>query len=372
MDNWLPLHRQSIPDTAIQYVSDVMASGRLSAPGKYSSLCEDWLQNTLGCQKAIMATSCTAALQVAAYLCDFQPGDEVIVPAWTFPSTVDVFVRAGAIPVLVDVCPDTLSITAPIIEAAITPATRAIVVVHYGGTVTRMEPILALARKHNMLVIEDAAQAILSKTPDGYAGSLGDMAAVSFHATKSIGCGEGGALLLNNNTLVERAEIILAKGTNHAAFRRGEVNSYGWAGPCVGGRPAEVVSALLWAMLEMAEDLTRQRKARWVQYAEHLNSVCNILTADLARGNGHVFALWCRDAAERTAHARALNAQGIEATGHYGDLSLTNMARQYARMPMPLDVTSRAANTLLRLPLYSSLSSSDVERVIQAVTELTR
>src|SRR5688572_4911850 len=259
----IPFNKPHMTGKELWYISQAHANGHLAGDGSFTKKCSAWLEERTGCRKALLTHSCTAALEMAAILADIQPGDEVIMPSFTFVSTANAFVLRGGIPVFVDVRPDTLNLDERLIEEAITPRTRVIVPVHYAGVGCEMDAIMAIARKHDLIVIEDAAQGIMSTYRDRPLGTIGHLGTLSFHETKNIVSGEGGALLVNDATLAERAEIIREKGTNRSQFFRGQVDKYTWVDIGSSFLPSELIAAFLWAQMEEAEDLTRRRLEIW-------------------------------------------------------------------------------------------------------------
>jgi dTDP-4-amino-4,6-dideoxygalactose transaminase len=250
----------------LHYIADAHARSQLAGDGHYTRLCNGWLERQTGCHKALLTHSCTAALEMAAILADIQPGDEVIMPSYTFVSTANAFVLRGGVPVFVDIRPDTLNIDETLIEAAITGRTKAIVPVHYAGVACEMDTIMDIARRHGLMVIEDAAQGVMAAYKGKPLGAIGDLGCFSFHETKNIISGEGGALLINNPALAERAEIIREKGTNRSQFFRGQVDKYTWVDVGSSYLPGEIIAAFLWAQLEEAESITARRLAIWQRY----------------------------------------------------------------------------------------------------------
>ena len=252
----------------VEYIAEAQAMGQLAGDGEFTQRCNAWLEENTGCHKSLLTHSCTAALEMAALLAEIQPGDEIIMPSYTFVSTANAFVLRGGVPVFVDIRPDTLNIDENLIEDAITQKTKAIVPVHYAGVACEMDAILNIARRHELLVIEDAAQGTLSNYNGRSLGSMGDLGTLSFHETKNIISGEGGALLINNPALVERAEIIREKGTNRSQFFRGQVDKYTWLDIGSSYLPGEIIAAFLWAQLEQAESITSRRMDLWKAYHE--------------------------------------------------------------------------------------------------------
>jgi dTDP-4-amino-4,6-dideoxygalactose transaminase len=340
------------------YIREAHNNKWLSGNGPFTKKCQTWLEEQLVCSKALLAHSCTAALEMAAILADIQPGDEVIMPSYTFVSTANAFVLRGATPVFVDIRPDTLNIDETKIAAAITAKTRAIVPVHYAGVACEMDTILDIARKHNLLVIEDAAQGIFSAYKGRPLGSIGDLAALSFHETKNIICGEGGALLVNKSELTERAEIIWEKGTNRSKFFRGEVDKYTWVDIGSSFLPGEVTAAFLWAQMEEAKTITERRLAIWDAYHEGFaelernGKVRRPAVPAEAVHNAHMYYLLLPDLKRRTLFMNKMNAQGIGVVFHYVPLHSSPAGKRYGRVSGQLTVTERASDCLVRLPLW--------------------
>ena len=369
----IPLHNPQIPESAHTYLREVVNSGRLDGNGPFTARCEHWLEAQLGVSRALLTNSGSTALEIAALVLDIQPGDEIIMPSWTFPSTANAFVLRGGTPVFVDIRPDTLNLDEQQIEAAITPRTRAITVVHYAGVASEMDRILAIARKHGLRVIEDAAQGFLARYRDSYLGTLGDLGVLSFHQTKTAVCGEGGALLINDPTLLEHAEIARDKGTNRQAWLRGEVDSYQWTGIGVGAAPSEITAAVLLAQLEQAVSETATRQTAWHYYARRLGSLTSglILQPDPSPNeiNGSLFTVRAETAKEAHRIRNLLKKGGIEAAPHYVPLHITNTGSRIGRVPTPLPITEITAKTLLRLPLWNRIDFETQDRVITALIQ---
>lgn len=340
------------------YISEAHNNKWLSGNGPFTKKCQIWLETQTECGKALLTPSCTAALEMAAILADIQPGDEVIMPSFTFVSTANAFVLRGAVPVFVDIRPDTLNIDESKIEAAITDKTRAIVPVHYAGVACEMETIMAIAARHKLIVIEDAAQAIFSTYKGRPLGSIGDLAALSFHETKNIICGEGGALLINDQKLTERAEIIWEKGTNRGQFFRGEVDKYTWVDIGSSFLPGEVTAAFLWAQMEEAKTITERRLAIWNTYHEGFAALeCSgkvrrpVIPVEAAH-NAHMYYLLLPDLKSRTLFMEKMNVMGIGVVFHYVPLHSSPAGRKYGRISGQLTETERASDCLVRLPLW--------------------
>ncbi|HZP94399.1 MAG TPA: dTDP-4-amino-4,6-dideoxygalactose transaminase [Burkholderiales bacterium] len=339
-------------------IGKALAGLHLSGDGPYTQRCQGWLEAKIGCRKALLTQSCTAALEMAAILCNIGPGDEVIVPSFTFSSTANAFVLRGATPVFVDIRPDTLNIDERLLEGAITPRTKAIAVVHYAGVACEMDAILEIARRHRLRVIEDAAQAIGSQYRGRPLGGFGDVAALSFQQTKNIVCGEGGALLINAPDLVERAEIVWEKGTNRRKFYRGEVDKYTWVDIGSSYLPSEVTAAFLWAQLEAEREINERRLHAWNAYHERLSPDAGSLGFSMpvipphCGHNAHIYYVLLRDLETRTRLMRDLSVAGISAVFHYVPLHTSPAGRRFGRTHGELPVTDRVADTLLRLPLW--------------------
>lgn len=361
----IPFNKPFTIGPELEYITDAVARGHLSGDGHYTKLCHRWLEQQLGAKRALLTHSCTAALEMAAILCDIQPGDEVIMPSYTFVSTANAFVLRGGVPVFVDIRPDTLNLDEKLITAAITPKTRAIVPVHYAGVACEMDAIMAIARRHNLLVVEDAAQAVLADYKGRRPGAIGDLGCLSFHETKNVISGEGGALLINNPDLIERAEIIREKGTNRSKFFRGEVDKYTWVDIGSSFLPSELIGAFLWAQLERAEEIIARRLRLCAIYREALGDLASAGLMTLpapepagTAGNGHMFYLLTPDAASRSALLAHLKAAGVHAVFHYVPLHASPAGRRFGRVAGALPVTENLADRLVRLPLYYNLDEA--------------
>jgi len=360
-----PFNKPFIIGPELEYIADAVARGHLSGDGHYTKLCHRWLEEQLGAKRALLTHSCTAALEMAAILCDIQPDDEVIMPSYTFVSTANAFVLRGGVPVFVDIRADTLNLDEKLIEAAITSKTRAIVPVHYAGVACEMDVIMAIARRHNLLVVEDAAQAVLADYKGRRPGVIGDLGCLSFHETKNVISGEGGALLINNPDLIERAEIIREKGTNRSKFFRGEVDKYTWVDIGSSFLPSELIGAFLWAQLQHAGEISNRRRQLCALYREALQDVADAGLLQLAQpepegvtGNGHMFYLFTRTAAERGALLAHLKAAGVHAVFHYVPLHSSPAGRKFGRSAGALPVTEDRAERLVRLPLFFNLDDA--------------
>jgi len=361
----IPFNKPFTIGPELDYIADAVARGHLSGDGHYTRLCHRWLEERLGARRALLTHSCTAALEMAAILCDIRPGDEVIMPSYTFVSTANAFVLRGGVPVFVDIRRDTLNLDETLIEAAITPKTRAIVPVHYAGVSCEMDAIMAIARRRDLLVVEDAAQAVLADYKGRRPGAIGDLGCLSFHETKNVISGEGGALLINDPALIERAEIIREKGTNRSKFFRGEVDKYTWVDIGSSFLPSELIGAFLWAQLEHAETIIAQRRRLCAVYREALQDLADAGLLRLPKSapegvidNGHMFYLFTRTAAERGALLAHLKLAGVHAVFHYVPLHASPAGRKFGRSAGALPVTEDLADRLVRLPLFYNLDDA--------------
>jgi len=369
----VPFNRPSFAGNEQRYIAEAIANKHISGDGAFTKACQGLLEEQLSVGKALLTTSCTHALEMAALLLDIQPGDEVIVPSFTFVTSASAFVLRGARPVFVDVRPDTLNIDERLLEAAIGPRTKAIVVVHYAGVGCEMDAILTLARAHGIAVIEDNAHGLFATYKNRYLGSFGTVATQSFHETKNFTCGEGGALLINDPALFEKAEIIRDKGTNRARFFRGQVDKYTWVALGSSYPPSEILAAYLWAQLEAREVIQKRREAIWQRYAHGL--------ADWSKEHGvalphvpahcrqayHMFYLLMPSLDARQALIGSLAERRISAVFHYVPLHRSEMAVKLGASGAQCPVTDDVSDRLVRLPFYNQLSDSDQDRVIDAV-----
>ena len=356
------------------YMYQAVAEGKLSGNGAFTKKCQHFFEERYGFKKCLLTTSCTDALEMAAILCDIQPGDEVIVPSYTFVSSALAFVRAGAKIVFADSMKENPNIDAEKIEALITPRTKVIVPVHYAGVACDMDRIMEIANKYNLIVVEDAAQAIDSYYKGRPLGSIGHLSAFSFHETKNIISGEGGMLCINDERFIRRAEIIWEKGTNRAEFFRGEVNKYGWVDTGSSFLPSEVIAAFLWAQLENLDNIQSRRKYLWELYYTNLSPLASRLSPklvlptipDYATNNAHMFYLVCNTLEERTALIKHLKNHGILAVFHYLSLH-SSPYYQNKHDGRELPECDRYADCLVRLPMYYDLKDKDVEIICSIV-----
>ncbi len=369
----IPFNKPSLTGKELFYIAEAVIENHLSGDGKFTEMCHQWFEETLPCNKALLTHSCTAALEMAAILCDIQPGDEVIMPSFTFVSTANAFVLRGAKIIFVDIRPDTLNIDENLIEAAITHKTKAIVPVHYAGVGCNMDKIMSIAKQYNLFVIEDAAQAMMSYYKGKALGTIGDLGTFSFHETKNYNCGEGGVLLINNESLAERAEIIREKGTNRSKFFRGEVDKYTWVDIGSSFLPSELNAAYLYAQLENAENINKNRKQSWKQYYEALKGIDGIDIAELSPDdsyyNGHIFHFKTKSPAERNDLIQFLRNKDITGLFHYIPLHSSPAGIKYGKVHGTMTVTDKVADTLLRLPMYYELTEQEIQAVVSAIFE---
>ncbi len=363
----------------LEYINQAIANGHLSGDGEFTHRCQSWLEKQLGISKALLTHSCTAALEMAAILADIQPGDEVIMPSYTFVSTANAFVLRGGVPVFVDIRPDTLNLDESKIEAAITLRTKAIVPVHYAGVGCEMDKIMSIAEQYNLLVIEDAAQGILARYRGEPLGSIGHMATLSFHETKNIMSGEGGALLLNDPRLVERAEIIREKGTNRSQFFRGHVDKYTWVDVGSSYLPSDIIAAFLWAQLEQVEAIMHRRMQIWQHYHETFaaleaqSQVRRPITPTHCQFNAHMYYLLLPNLGQRMALLTQLKQKGILAVFHYVPLHNSPAGLKYGRVSGIMTNTEQLSDRLVRLPIGAKITLQEAgyisSLVLQILTE---
>ncbi len=355
-------------------ISAVLNSGQGAGNRYFTETVEGMLENHLDSSRVLLSTSCTHALEMSALLCSLKPGDEVIVPSFTFVSTASAFALFGARPVFVDSRRDTLNIDCSLIEAAITQKTRAICVVHYGGVACEMEGILEIAKIHNLLVIEDNAHGLFAKYNNRYLGSFGSLAAQSFHETKNLTCGEGGALLINDSALVERAETLREKGTNRSKFLRGQVDKYTWVDIGSSWVLSDLLAAILWGQLQRADEINNRRIAIWNRYHEQLadwasqHQVQLPVVPEGCEHVGHVYHMRFQNGDQRTRFINHMRERQISCVFHYQPLHSSPIGQQFGGRVGQCPVAEHAGDCLVRLPLYNTLSESDQSRVIDAIT----
>ncbi len=371
----IPFNKPYLSGNETTYIVEAVRSGKISGNGIFTRQCHEFFQARYGFPKVLLTTSCTDALEMAAILTNVGPGDEVIVPSYTFVSTALAFVRQGANIVFADSSPENPNLAIHQLEALITPRTKVIVPVHYAGVACDMDPLMALASRYNLLVVEDAAQAI-----DGYyngkpLGSIGHLATFSFHETKNIIAGEGGMLVINDERFAKRAEIIWEKGTNRSEFFRGEVNKYGWVDIGSSFLPSEIISAYLYAQLENLDDIQQRRIALWTYYYQSLKPLADAgafrlpVLPKYASNNGHLFYLVCSNETDRSRLIDALKAEGILAVFHYQSLHKSNyyQARHDGRA---LPFSDTYTDCLVRLPLFYELTFAEIDRIVRLISEL--
>jgi dTDP-4-amino-4,6-dideoxygalactose transaminase len=369
----IPFNRPYLCGKEQEYIAQAFDHGWVSGDGLFSKRCHLLLEQLLGVPKALLTTSCTHALEMAALLLDIEPGDEVIVPAFTFVSTVNAFVLRGARPVFSDIRPDTLNLDETRLESLITPRTKAVVPVHYAGVACEMGAILEIAGRSGVAVVEDNAHGLFAKYKGKHLGTFGCLATQSFHETKNIICGEGGALLVNDPRFAERAEIVREKGTNRARFFRGQVDKYTWVSPGSSYLPSDILAAFLYAQLEARDDIQARRRRIWHFYHEHLQ--------DWARDHGvglpvvpahceqpyHMFYMVLPSLEQRQGLIAHLKKQSILAVFHYLPLHLSEMGRRFGGRPGDCPVTEDVSDRLLRLPFFNGLSEAEQQRVVDVV-----
>ncbi|MHB0958654.1 MAG: dTDP-4-amino-4,6-dideoxygalactose transaminase [Pirellulaceae bacterium] len=371
----IPFNKPFIVGNELQYIAQAVAMGNIGADGHFTRACAAMLETRFQIGRILMTPSCTAALEMAAMLCNLGPGDEVILPSFTFVSTANAVVRTGARPVFVDIRRDTLNLDEGRIEAAISPRTRAIFPVHYAGVACEMDLLLEIASAHRLMVVEDAAQGVNAYYRDRALGSMGDLATFSFHETKNYMCGEGGALCINRPELVERACIIRDKGTDRQRFVRGEVDKYTWVD--IGGSyvPSEIVCAFLLAQLEAMEKITVKRHAIYRQYENAFQALARQGHFELpqvpahCRANSHLFYLLLENRARRDALIEHLRSRSIQAVFHYMPLHASTMGRQYGYRAGDFPITEDISDRLVRLPMYYDMSGSQQQRVVDGVID---
>lgn len=375
MEAKIPFNKPFITGKEAGYLVQAISSGDIAADGPFTRKCARLLEDRFGVRRILMTPSCTAALEIAALLCDFAPGDEVLMPSFTFVSAANAVVRAGAKPVFVDIRSDTLNIDERLIEAAITPKTKAIMPVHYAGVACEMDLIMDLASKHGLRVIEDAAQGVNAFHKGRVLGSIGHLGAYSFHDTKNYVCGEGGALCINSPEMAERAEIIREKGTNRSQFLRGEVDKYTWVDVGSSFLPSELACAFLYAQLEAIDEITTRRRKVYEFYRGHLSPLEEaglIRIPHAPQGcdiNYHIFYVLLRDQPTRNALMAHLKRNGISAVFHYVPLHTSPMGAKLGYREGDLPATEELSGRLLRLPVFPDLSTGDQLRVVNCVRE---
>ena len=362
----------------LDYIKDVFAEKHASGDGKYTKKVHNWFKKQLDCKQALLVHSGTAALEMAAILADLKPGDEVIMPSYTFCSTANAFVLQGAIPVFVDIRPDTLNIDETKIEEAITDKTKAIVVVHYAGVACEMDMIMDIAKRHNLLVIEDAAQAFDSFYKGRSLGIIGDMGCFSFHETKNIMSGEGGLFVTNNEKLAERAEIIREKGTNRSKFFRGQVDKYTWVDKGSSYLPSDIIAAYLYSILEISDQIQTKRISVWQKYYKAFEAletqgyIRRPIIPESCTNNGHMFYLLLNNLQTRTEFIAHLKNHNIYAPFHYIPLHSAPAGETYCKTPNSMSITNKISDTLVRLPMFYDITNEEQEKVITTILDFWR
>lgn len=376
--DYIPFNLPYATGKELVYAAEAQRNCHLSGDGPFTKRCHQWIEQRTGCARALLTHSCTSALDLAALLLDIKSGDEIILPSYTFVSTANAFVLRGAVPVFVDIREDTLNIDERLIEAAITPRTRAIAPVHYAGVCCEMDSIIAIARRHNLRIVEDAAQAIMAGYKGRAPGALGDLGSFSFHETKNIMSGEGGSLLVNDPELALRAEIIREKGTDRGRFFRGEVDKYTWQDLGSSFLPNELTAAFLWAQLEQAQRITSERLAIWQRYHEMLAPLEQqgmlrrpIVPAD-CQHNGHMYYILLQPEADRQKVLAGLKENSIGAVFHYVPLHSSPAGLRFGRAHGDLSLTTSLSQRLVRLPMWLGLSEAQQQRVCDVLTAILR
>lgn len=372
----IPFNKPYMTGKELDYISQAHTNGKLAGDGPFTKKCHTWLENITHCKKVLLTHSCTAALEMAAILINIQPGDEIILPSYTFVSSANAFVLRGAVPVFVDVRSDTLNIDETKIEAAITTKTKAIIPVHYAGVACEMDTIMAIANKYNLFVIEDAAQGIMANYKGRPLGSIGHLGALSFHETKNIISGEGGALLINDENFIERAEIIREKGTDRSRFFRGQVDKYTWVDIGSSFLPGELTASFLCAQLEQADNITQRRVKIWQKYHESLlelerqNKLQRPFIPDNCQHNGHIYYLLLNNIDHRAHFIESLKSKNIQTVFHYVPLHNSPAATKLARYHGDMTNATTLSDQLIRLPMWLGLEEHQeyvIEQVIGAL-----
>jgi dTDP-4-amino-4,6-dideoxygalactose transaminase len=371
----VPFNWPHMTGKELHYIAEAHLNGSLAGDGPFTKRCHGWLETQTGSSKALLTHSCTAALEMAALLLAIAPGDEVIMPSYTFVSTANAFVLRGGVPVFVDIRADTLNIDERLIEAAITPRTRAIAVVHYAGVACDMDPIMEIARRHGLKVVEDAAQGVMATYKGRPLGSIGDLGAYSFHETKNVISGEGGALLVNDASFVQRAEIIREKGTDRSRFFRGQVDKYTWQEVGSSFLPGEIIAAFLWAQLEHAREITDRRLASWKWYHEALapleakGALRRPIVPHDCGNNAHMYYVLLSPEIERQRLLNELEQNNIGSVFHYIPLHSSPAGKRYGRTSGCLETTDALSSQLIRLPLWAGLIEEQQERVVEVLSK---
>lgn len=373
----IPFNKPCLTGDEQRYMAEALANGHISGDGTFTKKCHALLNDIMGSEAVLLTTSCTHALEMSALLLDIQPGDEVIIPDFTFVSTVNAFVLRGAHPVFADIRPDTMNLDEQQLESLITPRTKAIVPVHYAGVGCEMDAICEIAEAHDIVIVEDNAHGLFGRYKGKVLGTFGALATLSFHETKNFNCGEGGALIINNPLLTERAEIIREKGTNRSRFFRGQVDKYTWVDVGSSYLPSDLLAAYLFAQLESREDVLSARQRVFDYYMNHLGDWAQSHDVQLPTVPAwcdqayHMFYMLLPDLETRQRLIMHLREHGIQSVFHYLPLHLSDMGRKYGYKEGDCPVTETTSDRLLRLPFYNSLTTSDQERIISVIQDFT-
>lgn len=373
--NTIPFNWPHMTGKELYYIAESHFNGRLAGDGPFTKRCHSWIEARTGCSKALLTHSCTAALEMAALMLDIQPGDEIIMPSFTFVSTANAFVLRGGVPVFVDIREDTLNLDERLIEAAITPRTRAIAPVHYAGIACEMDTIMDIAERRGLKVVEDAAQGVMSNYKGRALGSIGDFGAFSFHETKNVISGEGGALLVNDPSQALRAEIIREKGTDRTRFFRGEVDKYTWQEVGSSFLPGELIAAFLWAQLEEAQSITDSRMSSWNRYDAALAQfeakgiLRRPVVPDTCQHNAHMYYVLLSPEIDRTSVLSALKDADISSVFHYVPLHSSPAGQRYGRVHGSMQFTDTQSSRLIRLPLWVGMTPEQQDRVVDTLRQ---
>lgn len=369
----IPFNVPNVTGNEEKYIKEAIRNRHLSGGGPFTKKCQGWLRENMESEAVFLTHSCTAALEMSSVLADIGPGDEVIMPSYTFVSTANAFVMRGAIPVFVDIRPDTLNIDDGLIEAAITERTKAVVPVHYAGIGCEMDAIMEVANRHDLIVIEDAAHAGLAYYKGRSLGSIGQLGTISFHETKNIISGEGGAIMVNDSAFIERAEIVREKGTNRSKFLNGQIDKYSWVDVGSSYLPSEIMAAFLWAQFEDAESITSRRLHVWEMYhslladAEAKGYLRRPIVPEYCKHNAHLYYVLVKDLVTRTALIKHLASLSVDAVFHYVPLHSSPAGRKYGRANGELPVSVNTSERVLRLPLWVGLDDKEVSKVVSFI-----
>jgi len=372
----IPFNKPVTVGKEFEYINKALVNNKLSGDGEFTKLCHKWFEEKFYCKKALLTTSCSHALDMAALLIDIKPGDEIIMPSYTFVSTANAFALRGAKIIFVDIRPDTMNIDENLIEAAITKKTKAIVPVHYAGVSCEMDTIMKIARKNKLFVIEDAAQGVMSRYKGQPLGTIGDIGCFSFHETKNYQCGEGGALIINNEKFIERAEIIREKGTNRSKFFRGEIDKYSWVDIGSSYLPSELNAAFLYGQLENSEKINKNRLNTWDLYYNNLKELNDYIglpfIPEECEHNAHMFYIKTKDLDERTALIKFLRDNDVYSVFHYIPLHSSVAGLKLGEFYGKDNFTTRESEKLIRLPMYYGLEEKDIDYICDIIKEYYR